>query len=303
MTQSNTTRFGILGNVSKSECLVSIIPVLGEFDARHMPVLVEDAVCELIEQSGLRIPAGLNRAARAEVAARCDYVIVFGGDGTMLAAAHETLEHGTAIIGVNLGKVGFLADLHPDGVMKAVDAILREQHEIEERMTLDCTLSETNECHTALNDLVIGKSGSGHVIRVDTFVDDGYLATFHADGIILATPTGSTAYSLASGGPIVVPSSNVMILSPICAHALTVRPIVLPSSVRIRLRAQPTGGEIMVMVDGRTIAHRSGPVSLSMEKGRNPVRLVKNIGPDYFEMLRTKLGWAQDLRRGGSDAS
>ena len=185
--------------------------------------------------------------------------------------------------------------MHTGEVTQAIDRICEATHSIEDRMTITGVLEQQHTFH-ALNDIVVTKSGSAKVISIVSHVNGAFLASFLADGIIISTPTGSTAYSLATGGPIVVPSSNVLIVSPISAHTLTARPIIVAGDSRISVSADTDEGAITVMSDGQTIVENRKRVDLALSRGEHSVRLVKNIGPDYYETLRIKLSWAHDGR-------
>ena len=163
-------------------------------------------------------------------------------------------------------------------------------------MTISGHVHDDDDRFHALNDIVLAKSGSTKVISIDAYVDGDFLASFVADGIIISTPTGSTAYSLATGGPVVVPSSGVIIISPISAHTLTARPVIVSGGSKIDVCASTEEGSVMVMSDGRYIRENETSVEVEISRGKHPVTLVKGLGPRYFETLRRKLIWAQDGR-------
>lgn len=287
--------FGLFGNIAKVEALEALLRAVEFLEARGVPYLLETGALHYVQAALDRRPRGL-AFSRDEVARRADVVIVFGGDGTMLAAAQSTLRHGTPLLGVNLGKLGFLADVTTDGMTEAFERILRHENTVEERMTLAGVLHPEERVFHALNDIVISKSGAAKVISVDVWVNDGFLASFLADGIIVSTPTGSTAYSLATGGPVVTPSSDVLIISPISAHTLTARPVIVSGNSAVRIAARAEEGAITVMADGHTIVENRRVAEIRIARGERTVRLVKNPGQDYFEMLRAKLAWAHDGR-------
>lgn len=294
MNPSPLTRFGLYGNVMKvgmAECVRSVLAFLCE---RGATVLLED---EVARQLPPEAACDAWRAAdRDTIARESEVIVTFGGDGTILNAIRTTLPHGTPILGVNLGKLGFLADIRTGEVLGALEHLLAGRYRIEERMTLAGTIEGCDTPLAGLNDIVIGKSGIARVVTIDMWVNGYFLATLMADGVILATPTGSTAYSLATGGPIVVPSTNVIIISPISAHTLTARPIVIPGDSIVELRATALEGDVMVMTDGEVLPLPQQTVALHVQRGERPVRLIKDLASDYFEMLRTKLSWAHDAR-------
>jgi NAD+ kinase len=288
--------FGVFANLEKPDLYNALRPLLQHLRRRRIPFMVEEDIHVLLAERKYPGAARLVAAPRARIAREADVVMTFGGDGTLLAAAQETLAHETPLLGVNLGKLGFLADVNMDGVRDAIDAIIGGRYRVEQRMTLSASLDYQTQQYHALNDVVISKSGTAHVVNIEAYVDGQFLATFLADGIIVATPTGSTAYSLATGGPIVVPSSDVIVVSPISAHALTTRPLIIPGRSEVVLHTSTEAGAIMAMADGHMITENRRSFTTRVRKGRHCVQLVKDIGPDYFEMLRRKLSWAQDHR-------
>ncbi|MBN1447049.1 MAG: NAD(+)/NADH kinase [Bacteroidetes bacterium] len=288
--------FGLMGNVGKEAALDAIAGTMHFLERRDIPFLIENDVLTALERSSSDGTALWRGAERPEIAAEADFVITFGGDGTMLAVIQHTLLHDTPVLGVNLGKLGFLADVGVDEVYWAIEEILERKHTIEKRMTISGRFDDAPEEHYALNDIVLAKSGAAKVISIDAFVGEEFLASFLADGLIVSTPTGSTAYSLATGGPVVVPESNVIIISPISAHTLTARPVIVSGDSRIAVCARAEEGAVMVMADGRVIAQDRPAIDAEIRRGVHAVPLVKNLGPKYFETLRRKLSWAQDGR-------
>jgi len=291
---------GIIANTGKAEAVAALIPLLRFLKNLGLNAAVEKHVAEMVVEAEPDCASVMTEASISEIAKRSRFIVTYGGDGTMLAAARQALPFSPPILGVNLGKLGFLADIDADEAIAVVDAVLQGFYLIEKRMTLAATLEGNAGRHHALNDLVINKSGASRVIRIEAYVDGDFIATFLADGLIVSTPTGSTAYSLATGGPVVAPSSDVIIISPIAAHALTTRPIIVPGRSRLLLRAAAEAGSVMVSADGFGVTADAKEVALHVKRGGKPVYLIKGVGPNYFEMLRSKLGWAQDKRFGGA---
>ncbi len=288
------TRFGLYGNVMKVgmvECVRSVLAFLCE---RGATVLLDDEVARQLPPEAAC--DAWRPADREAIARECEVIVTFGGDGTILNAIRTTLPYGTPILGVHLGQLGFLADIRTGDVLGALEHLLAGRYRIEERMTLAGTIEGCDTPLAALNDIVIGKSGIARVVTIDMWVNGYFLATLMADGVILATPTGSTAYSLATGGPIVVPSTNVIIISPISAHTLTARPIVIPGDSVVELRVTAQEGDVMVMTDGEVLPLPHQSMALHVQRGERSVRLIKDLASDYFDMLRTKLSWAHDAR-------
>lgn len=287
---------GIMGNTGKDAAMEAVRATMQFLMRREVPFVIEEDVARLLSVSPDPGSSSWRQAGREEVARAADYVIVFGGDGTLLAAVQHTLRHDTPILGVNLGKLGFLADVGVDEVFWAIEEILDGKHTIEERMTITGRLEDGGLQYHALNDIVLAKSGAAKVISIDAYVDGDFLASFLADGIIVSTPTGSTAYSLATGGPVVVPSSEVIIISPISAHTLTARPVIVACKSTINVCARAEEGGVIAMADGHVVLQDKHSIDLEIARGEHDVSLIKNLGPKYFETLRTKLSWAQDGR-------
>ncbi|MBE0643132.1 MAG: NAD(+)/NADH kinase [Bacteroidetes bacterium] len=285
--------FGIFGNVGKTAALDAVGQTIEFMEKRGISYLVEDSVARLLT---VATDSEELWAPRSDIARDADVIIVFGGDGTLLAGVQDTLRHDTPLLGVNLGKLGFLADVCVEEVFWAIDEILASRYSIERRMTLAGHRPGSDKTYFALNDIVLAKSGSAKVISIDAYVDDEFLASFLADGIIISTPTGSTAYSLATGGPVVVPSSDVIVISPISAHTLTARPVIVSDDSTITICGSTDEGSVIAMADGVVHLQDETHIELEISRGKHSVALVKGLGPKYFETLRAKLSWARDNR-------
>ena len=226
----------------------------------------------------------------------CDMMIAFGGDGTILSTARLVGRAAVPILGVNLGKLGFLAELSVDEVESFVDDILNNQHVIEDRSVIRVTAEGHDIQMFGVNDVVIDKSNSSRVIDMETYVNNDYLVTYTGDGLIVATPTGSTGYSLASGGPIVVPASDVLTITPISPHTLTARSVIVPDSSVIRVSIESELQTVRVTADGQQEKIFTPPVNLFIQKADYTVKLVKRKDKSYYDVLRSKLMWGKDIR-------
>ena len=296
VNDSSSQVFGIFANITRDDIAPVTAPLIAYLKARSHQYYIETELAERLAEADVEVDQS-RVFDRGGVAKRSTILITFGGDGTMLAVSQFSLQYDVPILGVNLGKLGFLSDIRPDDVIHAVERIIDEQYRVQKRMTLCGKIAEGGEEFYALNDIVVSKSGNTKVIEIDTYLNDEYVATFFADGIILSTPTGSTAYSLATGGPVVIPSVEAIIVSPISAHALTARPLIVPCGDTVRLVTKPSDGIAMVMTDGKVEASELSELELTVRKGQKYVKLVKGIGPSYFDTLREKLHWATDARR------
>lgn len=235
------------------------------------------------------------RAARADLPGQVDALVVLGGDGTLLSVARAVGDLGTPILGVNLGDLGFLTATTLDEMTAALQAFLDGRLIVEERMMLAATILRRGEPagrFLALNDAVIMKAATSRIVGLAVAVDGTAATAYRADGLIVATPTGSTAYSLSAGGPILFPTMDAIVLTPICSHTLTARPIVLPGASRIEV-ALRTRDEVVLTVDGQVSAPLGDDDTVAVERAASRIRLVRIPQKHFFSVLRTKLKWGE----------
>ncbi len=293
-------KFGITGNMEKSQLIPVTTELLRNFRTRKIECYVFDDLADRVNrEAGEVLVDGDHRTPLKQLPECSDILIAFGGDGTMLSAARLVGGRGTPILGVNLGKLGFLAEVSVEELDASIDDILENRYIIEDRMVLEAKVEGSSASFYGLNDIVIDKIGSSRVINLKTFVDEDYLITYAADGIIISTPTGSTAYSLASGGPIVVPTSRVITITPISPHTLTARPVILPDTSTITVEVDSKEKSVHCTADGQFEEELIPPVTFKVRKGDFVVRLVKRIGRSYYDVLRAKLMWGKDVRLSG----
>lgn len=221
-----------------------------------------------------------------------DVVITFGGDGTILSAARYVLKSEVPIMGINVGKLGFLAEYPHNKVEDAIDDLLSGQYRVVDRTVL--TTQIDGESIYAINDFVIEKMLSSRMITLHAYSNEHYVASYRADGLILTTPTGSTAYSLACGGPIIAPSAQVMCLTPISPHSLNFRPLVIPDENTVKIIVESPTGEAKLVGDGQIekVLKSDDEVIFSIAEYR--IKLIKPLGNSYYDVLRAKLLWAVD---------
>ncbi|MCX7982013.1 MAG: NAD(+)/NADH kinase [Syntrophales bacterium] len=275
-------RIGIIANVAKENALPQVARLKSWLREKGVQVFLHRELAALHgEDGGYEIE---------NLARMCDLLAVMGGDGTILRAARKTKEVPIPILGINLGQFGYLAEVNLDEMYDTFSAILDGRFQTEERMMLD-VVDKSEQKWTILNDAVINRGNLSRIVEIETFVDDAYLTTYKADGLIISTPTGSTAYSLSAGGPIVLPRHESIIINPICPHTLTNRPVILPGSARVSivLRSKEEGATLTL--DGQVMVHlKSGD---RIEVTRSPFVTILVVSPhrNYFEILRSKLGW------------
>jgi NAD+ kinase len=229
-------------------------------------------------------------------------VFALGGDGTILHAARVVGALGIPILGINLGKLGFLAEVSPEALSESIGEIVRGQFRIEERLVLAATSPQLpGREFRAVNDFVVDKGRSSRLIDLETSIDGAFAVTYRGDGLIVSTPTGSTAYALSNGGPIVAPTSRVFGITPISPHTLSGRPLVLPDTSTITIAVRRAGDGVLFSADGQEEAFLTSPAELVVRRAPYALRLVKRAGPTFFDVLRAKLFWGQDLRGGGEE--
>ena len=261
----------------------SVLSELGAYlDRRGIPYLLEEAAAEKLGR-----PGGL---PRAKIPEESDLVVVLGGDGTLLSVAHIAALHGVPVMGVNLGSLGFLTEVTLPEMTLALDALLDgAPGVISSRLLLEATFK--GEASLCLNDVVINKGAAARMIHLKIWIDDRALETLKADGLIIATPTGSTAYSLAAGGPILYPSIPAVLLTPICPHTLSFRPIVIASDTRIRIELLTSGEEVYLTFDGqRGGAMVNGDV-VEVRRAKYALNLVSSLQRNFFGLLSEKFSW------------
>ncbi|MEM1118235.1 MAG: NAD(+)/NADH kinase [Bacteroidota bacterium] len=288
-------RYGITGNTTKDRLWPAVSRLVGWLRGEGIEFCLHRPVSEGLVARGLSDGNVCAEAAVDDLAARADVILSFGGDGSMLRAARHA--HGTPLLGVNIGRLGFLTKVEVADVEAAIAAIEAGRSGVEERMTLAASVDGAAGLDVppwALNDVVVDKSGTTSLIQVAATADGLPLNTYWADGLIIATPTGSTAYALSAGGPIVAPGTDVLVVAPIAPHTLTARPIVLPADTELVLRVETRGHAFAFATDGvSTLLDGSAGVTVRVKRAEEVVRLVTLPERDYFSTIRDKLSWGQ----------
>jgi len=258
---------------------------------RGLNVRVDEQVAHMVSSAVERMP-------REHILNGADMVMVFGGDGTLISVARIAPELSVPILGVNVGALGFLTELTLDELFSSLSEILDGKFMLEERIAIRARVSSAErkaKTFFAVNDFVINKSAIARMIDIRTYVDDSFVTKYRGDGLIISTPTGSTAYSLAAGGPILQPTTNVLVLSPICPHTLTNRPIVVPDSVVIKTQLLSKGQEVTLTIDGQEAVPLFDGDEILVFKAMEKLRLIQTIKSDYYSILRKKLSWGKNL--------
>ena len=277
----------IVPNTTKPGWLELTRRLLDALEARGVRVAMPP---EILEEHGL---AGDPIDGKAELG-RSELVFSLGGDGTMLSTVRRVGNSRVPVLGVNIGGLGFLAEFSVDELFGMLDTLLAGELSVSARMLLEVTVEHDGkvlERHKALNDVVIDAGTPARMLRLNTYVGDRLLTRYEADGLIVATPTGTTAYSLSAGGPIIHPDLEVVLLTPICAHTLTVRPILLPVEQTVWVKLDEDRGGAGATLDGQVGIKLRGKDVVRVSKSAESVRLVANPARTYLEILKDKLGW------------
>lgn len=239
---------------------------------------------------------GARACSKKRMATKTDLIISLGGDGTLLNIAPLVERPEVPILGVNMGGLGFITEVAVDEFEAVLSKTLDGDYQVEKRMTLEVQVHGKKRRHhrfRVLNDVVIAKGARSRIIDLETYVGDDYLCTYRADGLIISTPTGSTAYSLAAAGPILEPTLGAIVLSPICPHTLTNRPIVVPSSSTIRVTLRSFGDTVILVPDGQQGVRLNNGDKVEARDYGLPVSLIKLPSRSYYEILREKLRWGE----------
>ena len=288
-------KFAIFGNEYQAKKSASFQKILSFLDCKEAEIYIEKIFYDFltrVEHLEVRA-AGVFEDYNFDV----DYVISMGGDGTFLKAASKVGAKGTPIIGVNMGRLGFLADVLPSEIESALESLYRGEVKIEEHAVIQVEASGGILAGSpfALNDIAVLKRDDASMISVRTHVDGEFLVTYQADGLIVSTPTGSTAYNLSNGGPIIIPQSGSLCITPVAPHSLNIRPIVLNDTAEITLDVESRSHNYLVAIDGRS-ERMTESTRLTIRKAPHTIRIVKQRNQRYFSTLREKLMWGADQR-------
>lgn len=282
------TKIGLFGKFNDSSIAGAIAQVKAILESKNLTVLLGNTTSTKIE--GARIGEH-NQPLEDEI----DLAIMVGGDGTMLNVAQELSAHGVPAIGVNLGRLGFLTDIAFADFDSSLSSILSGDYAIEYRTMLQCrvTLQGRQVCSgISLNDMVISKGNTGRLLEFEIWVNDQFVSQPRSDGLIISTPTGSTAYALSAGGPIIYPNLPVISISPICPHTLSNRPIILDENDAVEIRAlKAHEAPANLACDGIITAQLTGDEIIAIKRSATKLKMIRIKGFNYFETLHSKLGW------------
>jgi NAD+ kinase len=299
MSASEFKKIALVGNSRDQRVSESMLTLAGHLQSRQCTVLVDAA--GVIDFAGLSV----EREPEAQLGALADLVIAIGGDGTLLHAARLATPHQVPVLGVNRGRLGFLADISPTDMRDRVDEVLAGQYVKDKRAMLQAKLlrqGHTENACEALNDVVLQKWQTGRMLDFETWIDGRYVNTHGGDGLVVATATGSTAYALSCGGPILYPELDALVLAPICPHTLSDRPIVVRSSstIEVRLVERPDT-RAQVTCDGVPLGELVPGDRLVVMPSPRTVTLLHPSDHDYYRILRSKLRWGRGDRMQAGD--
>jgi NAD+ kinase len=287
-------RIGIITKQNKPEVIRFSRSLVEWFLPKRIEVYVEEQMRVLFTPS-LSGPS-LHFIEREDFPSQVEMVIVLGGDGTLLSVARMVWNHGIPILGVNFGGLGFLTEISLEEIYPVLERVLEGDFKTNPRDVLRASVLREGERlaeYTVLNDAVINKGALARIIDIEITIDGEYLTTFQSDGMIISTPTGSTAYNLSAGGPIVYPSLHNLIITPICSHTLTTRPIVIPNDVKVHAILKSSQEEVTLTLDGQQGFPLKSEDVVEVQRAEGQILLIQSPYRHYFKLLREKLKWGE----------
>jgi NAD+ kinase len=246
------------------------------FEKNNIEVLIDSVSAKAIGLLGVEFN---------DMCKNADFLVALGGDGTLISLARRSYKYNKPILGINAGNLGFLTDINPDNIEEFIKKFLKGEYRIDERMVIEVDYRDKKLY--AFNDIVISKEVISSMINIKVDTNESYLNTYYGDGLIISTPTGSTAYNLSAGGPVVYPLTEGFILTPICPHSLTQRPLILPSNFELEIEVKENFAKLVI--DGQEIYNLDEKIKV--KKALNPARLIHRVERNYFDVLRKKLHW------------
>ena len=287
-------RIGIIAKRNKPEVVTIVKDLLEWLRPKKIEAYVEEEMGNLLSPSCFG--PYLSSVERKELPNHVEMMVVFGGDGTLLSVARQVWNRDIPILGVNLGGLGFLTETSLGELHDILERVIQGDFKTDERDVLNAAVIRKGERiveFTVLNDAVINKGALARIIDLEISINGEYLTTFQSDGLIISTPTGSTAYNLSAGGPIVYPSLHTVVITPICPHTLTNRPIVIPNDVEVRALLESKQQEVILTLDGQQGFPLEFKDVVQVRKAEGRILLIKSPHRNYFELLREKLKWGE----------
>jgi NAD+ kinase len=283
-------KFGLVVNLNKKEVQGLVGQIACWLEERGCQVMIKEDTARSIGLPRLGV-------SQEQLFGQAECVIVFGGDGTMLWTARKVAKAGTPLVGINMGHLGFLTEIDVPEALADLDRILDGQYHVEERMMLEASVYRDGslvENSVGLNDAVISKGTIARLIHLETHVDDYFVNIYHGDGLIIASPTGSTAYSLSAGGPLVSPDHDLLLLTPICPHSLWARPVVIAPDSEIKVALLSDGGAVTLTMDGQYVFSLRRHDEIFIRRAPQKAKFLRITGRNFFEVLRKKMSQEGD---------
>lgn len=290
--------FVIHGRPFKPESTNYIQEIFDELASKSIPYQISHSFSEILKEANITFNPGQTYQKPAEIK-DADIAISLGGDGSFLETLSYVADREIPVLGINFGRLGFLADIQPENIKVIINKLLAREYKIDQRLMVradsDTPIFESG-MNFALNEIAISKTDTSSMIIIHAYIDGEFLNSYWADGLMVATPTGSTGYNLSCGGPLVMPDSENFIITPICPHNLYVRPIIVSSQSEIRLKVESRSNNFLISMDSRAqiVGDEIGELVISLEKFK--AKLVKIDGFDFLNTLREKLSWGKDVR-------
>ncbi len=281
-------RFGIIANLSRPDALQAVRAALDWCRKHEHQAILSDELQPRFENDLVYSPPD-------QLWRHIDVLVTLGGDGTMLSSVRALGRNPRPVLGINLGSLGFLTQHTPEHLITALDQVAANDYQIEERLVLKAEVvnGETLRYPFALNDIVVDKGGVARVINISIYANGEYICSYTADGLIISTPTGSTAYSLAVGGPILNPTMQAIITSPISPFSLTSRPLVFPPDFELEVRIRSEHGEALLTIDGQVATQFSPRGSIRIRRAEHTMKFIKFAENKFYDILREKLHWGK----------
>ena len=280
-------KLGIIGHLDRPQVGEATERIIKWSEDHGLEVRICSDLAALVNRNDIESPIG-------EIGKTCDIVISLGGDGSMLSTARAVGNHSIPILGINLGSLGFLTEITQDQIIDSLERIKDSRYTIEERMVLEASISSQNGfSFFALNDVVIDHGESTNLISLDLFADDELVSSYNVDGIIFSTPTGSTAYSLSVGGPIISPKMEAIAVSPISPHTLTLRPIIFPADSVLTIKTGIVKDKLRVSVDGMIVGRLESRQNIRIKRAAHKMKFIKFEDRSFYSILRKKLHWGK----------
>ena len=289
-TPPRIRRLGLVANPEKPRTAALVRRAVALLRARGLGVQVDPDTAR-----ASRVPAGCRGASSLEAMARdVDALLVFGGDGTMLRVARVVAGTGVAILGINAGHLGFLTSVAPAQLAETLSLLEQGRFSLDDRALLEATVQRASHVSVeiALNDLVLSRGATSRLIELEVSVNDELVTRYRCDGLIVSSPTGSTAYSLSAGGSVVSPDAEVLVLTPICPHTLSIRPIIVSLASTVRVRLCRVHADVSLAADGQVQTALGAGDVIEVRRSARSVRLLRPEGSSFFATLRTKFGWS-----------